>query len=235
MKLTDIKVRLRAGTSLLLLTVAVLASGCATSPKPVSDPDYAPVRPVDSRPLPIQTGSIYRSGYEVALFEDSKARQVGDILTVVLQESTNASKKAATNTTKESDIALDSPTLFGKGITKNGIDVLNLGVTADRSFKGEGDTTQSNSLTGTISVTVSEILPNGNLMIRGEKLLTLNQGVEHIRLSGMVRPQDISPDNLVPSSKIADARIIYGGQGAIAESNAKGWLQRFVDGPWWPF
>jgi flagellar L-ring protein precursor FlgH len=235
MKLTLNTVRTPAVTGLLLMLLAVFISGCATSPVPVSDPDFAPVRPVDSKPLPIETGSIYRSGYEVALFEDTKARQVGDILTVVLQESTNASKKAATNTTKESDIGLAAPTVFGKGITNNGNDILSMDVAADRSFKGEGDTSQSNSLTGTISVTVAEILPNGNLMIRGEKLLTLNQGVEHIRLSGMVRPDDISPENMVPSSKIANARIMYGGQGAVAESNTKGWLQRFVDGPWWPF
>ena len=223
------------GASLLILMAALLAGGCATSQTPIADPDFAPVRPVESQPLPMRTGSIYRSGYEVSLFEDSKARQVGDILTVMLQESTNATNKAATNTKKEAGVTLDSPIVFGKGITKNGTDLLNVGVSADRSFKGEGDTSQSNSLSGTISVTVSEILPNGNMMIRGEKLLTLNQGVEHIRLSGIVRPQDISPDNIVASSKIANAQIIYGGQGTLAETNTKGWLQRFVDGSWWPF
>lgn len=227
------KQQMRTYSVLLLMTL--MATGCATSQMPVSDPNFSPVRPVESQPLPIQTGAIYRSGYNVSLFEDSKARHVGDILTVVLQESTNATNKAATNTKKEAGASLDAPTIFGSGVTKGGTPLLSVGVNADRSFKGEGDTSQSNSLTGTISVTVSEILPNGNLMIRGEKLITLNQGVEHIRLSGIVRPDDVSPTNMVASSKVANARIIYGGQGTIAETNTKGWFERFIDGNWWPF
>lgn len=210
-------------------------TGCATSQKPVSDPDYAPVRAVSSQPLPVHTGSIFRTGYEIALFEDTKARQVGDILTVTLQENTNASKKASTNTTKESDATLGGVTFMGKGVTNNGRNMLDFGLAADRSFKGEGDSSQSNSLNGKITVTVSEVLPNGNLMIRGEKLLTLNQGVEHIRISGIIRTDDISPDNTIHSSKIANAKIIYGGEGVIAETNSKGWLQRVFDSSFWPF
>lgn len=220
---------------LLASVIPVMLTGCATTQVPDSDPDYAPVRAVSSQPLPIQTGSIFRSGYEVALFEDTKARNIGDILTVFLQENTNATKRASTNTKKESELGLPAPTIMGKGITNKGDNLLEFDVQADRSFKGEGDSSQSNSLTGTISVTVSEVLPNGNLMIRGEKLLTLNQGVEHIRISGMIRPDDIGPDNTIPSAKIANAKIIYGGEGVLAESNTKGWLQRIVDGPWWPF
>ena len=215
--------------------VSILLTGCATSQKPIEDPDYAPVRAVSSRPLPIETGSIYRSGFEVALFEDTKARNIGDILTVYLQENTNATKRASTNTKKETELGLPTPTIMGKGVTNNGENLLEFDVQADRSFKGEGDSSQSNSLNGTISVTVSEILPNGNLLIRGEKLLTLNQGVEHIRISGMIRPVDIGPDNTIASSKIANAKIIYGGEGVLAETNTKGWFQRLVDGPWWPF
>ena len=218
-------------TGLLILAI----TGCATSQKPVADKDYAPVRAISSKPLPIATGSIYHSGYEVALFEDTKARNVGDIITVVLQENTNASKSAKTNTKKESEIDFPVPTVIGKGITHRGDNLLEMDVEADRTFKGEGDSTQSNSLTGRLSVIVHEVLPNGNFMIRGEKLLTLNQGVEHIRLSGIIRPDDIAPDNTVLSSKIANAKIIYGGEGVIAESNTKGWLQRFFDGPYWPF
>lgn len=215
--------------------ISIVLTGCATSQKPIPDSDYAPVRAVSSQPLPIETGSIFRTGYEVALFEDTKARNVGDILTIFLQENTNATKRASTNTKKESDLGLPNPTIMGKGITNGGENLLEFDIQADRSFKGEGDSSQSNSLSGTISVTVAEVLPNGNLMIRGEKLLTLNQGVEHIRISGMIRPDDIGPDNTIPSSKIANAKIIYGGEGVLAESNTKGWLQKFVDGPWWPF
>jgi flagellar L-ring protein precursor FlgH len=106
---------------------------------------------------------------------------------------------------------------------------------AAREFKGEGDSTQSNSLTGTISVTVSEVLSNGNLVVRGEKLITLNTGSEHIRLSGIVRPDDVTPDNTIRSSQIANARIVYGGNGPVADVNKKGWLQQIVDSPWFPF
>lgn len=216
------------------IPVMLLAS-CAVSQKPVFDPEFAAVRPVQSEPLPVADGTIYRAGYELALFEDKKARKVGDLITVVLQETTRASKKASTSTTKNSAVDLPAPTLFGRGITKGGVDILSGNVETDRQFTGEGDSSQSNTLYGTITVTVSEVLPNGNLFIRGEKLLTLNQGVEHIRVSGIVRSQDIAPDNTVQSSQIANAKIIYGGDGVIAESNTKGWLQRLTDGNWWPF
>jgi flagellar L-ring protein precursor FlgH len=106
---------------------------------------------------------------------------------------------------------------------------------ANRAFKGEGDSTQSNSLTGTISVTVAEVLANGNLVVRGEELITLNTGSEHIQLAGIVRPEDVTPSNTIKSSQIANAKIVYGGQGQIADVNKKGWLHKFVDSAWWPF
>jgi flagellar L-ring protein precursor FlgH len=211
-----------------------VVSGCAVTHVPVSDPSFASVRPISSSPLPIDNGAIYKSGYEIALFEDRKAARVGDILTIVLSERTNASKKASTKTTKDSTVDILPAVGLGLG-KKDGIDVLKTEIDASREFDGKGDSSQSNSLTGTISVTVSEVLPNGNLVVRGEKLLTLNQGSEHIRITGIVRPDDISPENTIESAKLADARIIYGGQGVLAESNSKGWFQRAIDSNWWPF
>ena len=108
-------------------------------------------------------------------------------------------------------------------------------INGERDFTGSGDSEQSNSLRGEIAVTVVDILPNGNLVVRGEKIIGLNQGSEFIRLSGMVRPQDISSDNIVMSRKIANARIFYGGGGVVAESNSRGWLSRFFDSPLFPF
>lgn len=219
----------------IVSAICVIATvGCSTSPG-VSDPAYASVRPVDSKPLPIDTGSIYKSGYGIKLFEDSKATKVGDILTVLLLEKTNASKSAKTKTKKDTDVNVAAPIVLGKGVLKNGVPILQTELGAKRKFDGEGDTTQSNSLTGTISVTVAEVLSNGNLVIRGEKLITLNTGVEHIRLSGIVRPQDVTPDNTIHSSQIANARIVYGGEGPIAEVNRKGWFLQFIDSSWWPF
>jgi len=212
-----------------------MLSACAVSQKPVFDPEFSSVRPVQSKPLPVADGTIYRAGYELALFEDKKARKVGDLITVVLQETTSASKKASTTTSKTSEVDLPAPTIFGRGVTRNGVPILENNFSTSRDFNGEGDSSQSNTLYGTITVTVAEVYPNGNLGIKGEKLMTLNQGVEHIQLSGIVRAQDIAPDNTIKSSQIANARIIYGGDGVIAESNTKGWLQRFFDSNWWPF
>lgn len=225
-----------AQRGLLLASVVLLLSACATPVhQPESDPDFAAVRPVKSSPIPVNDGAIYKAGFERSLFVDPTARRVGDVLTIVLQEQTNASKKSSTSTKKDSEIDLEAPTVFGAPVIYNGNEILSASVSAGRSFDGEGDSSQSNSLTGNITVTVAEIYPNGNLLVRGEKLLTLNQGSEHVRISGVIRQVDIRPNNTVYSSQVADARIIYGGQGVLAEVNAKGWMQRVFDGPWWPF
>ncbi len=221
---------------LVLVALLLVLGGCAsTQHQPQRDPEFAAVRPVAVQPMPVSDGAIYRAGFEQTLFEDPKARRIGDTLTIVLQERTNASKKASTSTKKDAAIELEAPTAFGLPVKHKGIDVLSASVAAKRGFDGEGDSTQSNSLTGRITVTVAEVLPNGNLIVRGEKLLTLNQGSEHVRISGIVRPVDIRPDNTIQSSQVANARIVYGGQGVLAESNTKGWGQRIFDGPWWPF
>jgi flagellar L-ring protein precursor FlgH len=112
--------------------------------------------------------------------------------------------------------------------------VLNSAFDAEREFSGKGDSSQSNSLTGEIAVTVVNVLPSGSLVVRGEKIIGLNQGSEFIRISGLVRPQDISTDNTVVSTKLANSRIFYGGGGSIAESNTQGWLSRFFNSPVFP-
>jgi flagellar L-ring protein precursor FlgH len=221
--------------AIMAVAALLVLPGCSTTLKNNSDPDFSAVRPIKSEPLPINTGAIYKSGYDIKLFEDTKASKIGDILTVVFTEKTNASKSAKTNTTKESAVDIAAPTFLGRGITKGGVDLLQAEISGDREFSGEGDSTQSNSLSGTVSVTVAEVLSNGNLVIRGEKLISLNEGVEHIRVAGIVRPEDITPRNTVQSSQIANAQIVYGGEGAIAEVNKKGWLLRLIDSQWWPF
>ncbi len=220
---------------LCLVVVLLLVSACSTTHQAVSDPEYAPVRPVNAQPLPVSDGAIYKAGFSLALFEDTKAHRVGDIITVILQEKTNASKKASTNTAKDAAVTIAAPTLFGRGVSYGGDAVLSATIDAERDFQGEGDSTQSNSLSGEITVTVAEVYVNGNMLIRGEKLLTLNQGSEHVRISGIIRPIDITPSNTVLSSQVANAKIIYGGQGVLADANTKGWLQRIFDSNWWPF
>lgn len=217
---------------LISLSVAMLV-GCDTLPK--RDPDFAPVQPSALRP-PIQNnGAIFQSGYDIPLFEDIKTRRVGDIVTVRLVERTNARKNADLATSKDTSISVQAPYLMGMSpATVLGQDVKTEIETA-QSFAGAGDAQQSNQLTGDISVTVVEVLPNKNLRVRGEKRVTLNDGSEYVRLSGIIRPIDIDVANVILSSKVADATIMYTGDGAVADSNKMGWIARFFNSPFFPF
>ncbi|MBF0219652.1 MAG: flagellar basal body L-ring protein FlgH [Gammaproteobacteria bacterium] len=218
--------------------VTLLNIGCAAMenrPVPVHDPNFAPVFPDPEAKSVNSIGSIFQPGQGMLLFEDSKAHRIGDLLTIRLAEKTNASKAANTTTAKSTTASLAAPTLFGSTVSHNGRDILSASLSGDNSFSGDGASSQSNSLSGNITVSVSQVLSNGNLVIRGEKLLTLNQGDEFVRISGIVRPADISPDNSVDSTKIANAEIIYGGDGAVASANEMGWAARFFNSGWWPF
>ncbi len=225
---------MNAALLVLVLLAAAVLPGCA-SQRLQPDPAYAPVTPEAMQAPPAQEGAIYSPGYGMSLFRDVKAHQVGDVLTIELVENTNASKKATTSTAKDQSIALEGPQIGGGPVTYNGRAVLSASVKGSRGFDGEGSSTQSNSLSGSISVTVARVLPNGNLMVRGEKLMSLNQGDEFIRIAGIVRPSDVRPDNTVPSTKLANARISYGGRGSLSDANSMGWLARFFNSPWWPF
>ena len=223
-------------STLGLVCALIIINGCSTTQIIVQpDPQYAPVDLNTVAFQPEANGSIFQQGRSVRLFEDTKAFRVGDVLSVTLSESTNASKSAATNTAKDDSIGISATALLGIAPSSNGDAFMTNTLAANREFSGTGDSAQSNSLTGEIAVTVASILPNGTLNVRGEKIIGLNQGAEFIRLSGLVRPQDVSSDNIVLSRKLANARIYYGGGGAIAESNTKGWLSRLFDSPLFPF
>ncbi len=221
---------------IVTLLLVGLAGGCAQTRIVVQpDPQYAPVdlNAMEFKPEP--NGSIFQTGRSIRLFEDNKAFRIGDVLSVTLMESTNASKSAATNTDKDDEIDISASAIFGStGPSINGNLALTNSLDGERAFSGSGDSAQSNSLSGEIAVTVVDVLPSGNLVVRGEKIIGLNQGSEFIRISGIVRPQDVSTDNIVVSSKIANSRIFYGGGGVIAESNSRGWLSRFFDSPIFP-
>jgi len=221
-----------------VIAATALLQGCISNPPQRGDHEFAAAAPRPVMQVPQNTGSIYRAGNEIVLFEDRKARRAGDILTVVLSEKTDASKKATTNTSKDNEVTISPATVLGSALemkSKNLIQGLDASLTSEQAFGGSGDSKQNNSLTGTISVTVSEVLPNGNLKVSGEKWLQLNQGEEYIRISGIVRPLDIGSDNTVLSTQIADAHIAYSGKGAVADSNAMGWLSRFFVSAIWPF
>ncbi len=214
-----------------LLAVAVLA---ACSSAPVREPYPLPPEAV-AMPAPAANGSIYASAQNISLFEDRKARQVGDVLTVLLVEKTDAKKSAATNTKKDSSLSMPGPTLFGRPVTVGGTEVLDFDMGSQQAFNGGGGSSQSNALTGSVSVLVAQVLPNGNLVVRGEKQIDINRGSETVSIEGIVRPADIAFDNSVRSDRVANARIHYGGRGQVADANAQGWLGRFFNSSWFPF
>jgi flagellar L-ring protein precursor FlgH len=219
----------------LLSGVLVLLGGCVSNSPKENRAEYAPTYPVAAQMPQDNSGSIYKAGFGVRLFEDTKAHRPGDLLTVTLLEKTQAQKSASTSTAKDQNIGFNSPTLFGAPVQHNGQDILSVDVGMGSDFTGDGASSQSNSLSGSITVFVAQVLPNGNMVVRGEKKLTLNQGDEYIRITGIVRPMDVNPDNTVPSTKVANAEIIYSGDGAISDANSMGWLARFFNGPVWPF
>jgi len=233
----DTEVRVMSSLNFIKAMIAAIVfqtvTGCATVPQELSE--FEPiVRPVAPPKPTYNNGSLYQER-NISLFEDAKPYRIGDILTVVLNESTSASKKAATATKKEDSYSTTAPTIFGGTPTYKGVPIFNMATDTDREFKGEGDSSQSNSLTGEITVTVVDILPNGNLVVQGEKWFTLNQGKEYIRVAGVIRPSDVQEDNSVASTKLADAQIAYSGEGFVAESNATGWFSQMLNSKWWPF
>jgi flagellar L-ring protein precursor FlgH len=220
----------------LFLLVTILA-GCASTNQPpvqANDPSFAPVVPDYPREKIVEDGSLFRSYMANSLYSDMTARRVGDIITITLSENTNASKSAGTSTSKDTTVDLDTITGLGGQALNIGGQSVQLGVSSSNDFAGDAATNQSNSLSGNISVTVVEVLPNDNLVIRGEKWLTLNHGDEYIRLTGIIRLSDISPENEVLSTKIANARIQYSGTGSFASAQEKGWLTKFFTSSWWP-
>ena len=218
---------------LIAMALATLAAGCSSVK--VFEESYEPPMPAEPAYAPPTSGSIYNNGTDVRLFEDRKAGRVGDILTVRLQEQTNATKNSATSTSKATEATLANPTVFGRPLTKDGIPLFEGALSGDQSFDGAGSSSQSNSLIGDITVTVVQRLPNGNLRIRGEKWVTLNQGREFIRLSGIIRPDDIEPDNSLQSYRIADAQITYSSKGVLAAANQMGFIARFFNSVFHPY
>jgi flagellar L-ring protein precursor FlgH len=212
----------------LRLAPALVLGGCTMlhSGEHKSEPATPRVLPP---PAARTQGAIYQAGQELELFADLKARRVGDVLTITLNESTNASKSATTKTTKTSATTDTGPSIFGRSITTKGVPILDTTLAGSNTFDGEGAVTQGNSLVGALTVTVVEVQSNGNLVVQGDKTLKLNQGDEFIHISGVVRPADVATNNTVTSDKVADARISYSGKGVIDNSNRMGWLTRFFN------
>jgi flagellar L-ring protein FlgH len=212
----------------LASVVACLVSlaGCVSTTPPTSLHQPVSVRPTPRTQLAPTEGAIYHAGFGSGyLFEDRRARMPGDTLTIVISEKTDASKKSNTNTGRASANAFGVSALAGlPGKTLLGS---NLNATSNFSFDGKGESASNNDFTGTISVTVTEVLANGNLLVSGEKQVGINQGSEFVRLSGIVNPIHLTAANSVLSTQIADARIEYRSNGVANENQTTGWLTRF--------
>ncbi|MCE9686679.1 flagellar basal body L-ring protein FlgH [Shewanella sp. AS16] len=220
----------------LLLLAGLLLTGCSsTQNKPIADdPFYAPVYP-EAPPTKMEvTGSIYQESQASSLYSDIRAHKVGDIITVVLKEATQASKSANNKIKKGSDLSVEPLFAGGGNVTIKGVP-LDLSYQDAMNTKRESGADQSNSLDGSISANVMQVLSNGNLVIRGEKWISINNGDEFIRVTGIVRSQDIRPDNTIDSPRVANARIQYSGTGTFAEAQKVGWLGQFLLSDWWPF
>lgn len=193
---------------------------------PLADPAYQATHAPEMPPAPPQpNGAIFQAsaGYS-SLTNGARASQVGDIITILLVERTQASKSTSANTDRSGSIGLTPPTTgpFSKLFSPSDV-----GASGTQGFKGKGDAAQSNALSGEITVTIARVYGNGTMLVRGQKALTLNRGDEYVQVSGLVRQADIGPDNRVLSTRVADARITYTGKGEIARASRQGWLQRF--------
>jgi flagellar L-ring protein precursor FlgH len=205
--------------------LALLVPGCADEgfgrvPGVVAT---LPAPPLPAAEAPAATGSLYNPASFAGLTSDRRARRVGDLLTIRLVERTQARKSASADSNRDGNTSITLPdvppfSFVPTGLTQGG---------STQGFKGSGSAAQDNQLLGDITVTVARVLPGGVLMVAGEKRLTLNRGEEQVQLTGLVRIDDLGPDNSVPSTRVADARIRYSGSGQVADQSRQGWLARF--------
>jgi flagellar L-ring protein precursor FlgH len=195
-------------------------------------------QPMTARPAPhqdaiVNPGAIYQpESARMNLNEDRRAFFVGDTLTIVIEEKTSASKKSSGNAARTGSTALTVPTVAG--VPFKTFQGMNIEADSSQKFSGAGDASSNNLFSGNLAVTVIEVYPNGNLLVSGEKQVTINQGTEFIRFSGVVNPVNVTFTNTVSSTRVADARIEYRGNGYINEAQTMGWLSR-VFMTIWPF
>jgi len=206
------------------LLVVLAISGCASS-QTVSVHQPLSVRPSAPQMPTYAGGAIFSATSYQPLFEDRRARNVGDTLIIAINEKINASKDSSTKTGRTGAVTASVPKI--SGLPGKSLQGLSIDGSSNNSFEGKGETASNNSFTGTITVTVLEVLPNGNMLVSGEKQIGINRGTEFIRFSGVVNPVNIVAGNTVASTQVADARIEYRADGPIDEAQVVGWLSRF--------
>ena len=227
----------------LIIPVLILLVGCSTYVENKIAEDFTPIHEEISFEEKDSTidGAIYHEKSSGFFASDRRAKNIGDILTVTLNESLSASKSTTNTTSKADTFGVTLPPIFSNGaatksvanqfdnklgIGNGGVDSTDFAAGANQSFSGAGTAAQSNTLSGSMTVTVVRVYPNGNLEIKGQKKLVLNDGSEYLRLSGIVRPEDISASNTISSSNVADAKITYTNSGVYAVSTKPGWLSK---------
>lgn len=226
-------------SQLFLLVIAVLLAGCAGPASKLDLREVEPIAPIMQEPLPPQTAGSLWTESRGGLFPDMKARTVGDIVTVAITENASASKEAKTETSRDSSMSAGITNLLGLERTLASMagysDATSLiDASAKNDFEGSGKTSRKENLVATLTSQVVEVLPNGNLRIKGNKTVTVNSETQIVQLSGIVRPSDISTANVVDSKKVLNARIAYVGDGVISDKQQPGWLVRGLDRVW-PF
>jgi flagellar L-ring protein precursor FlgH len=225
---------------LLLLALASASCGGRTALPVVSAPPVPPPVEIAPPPAPQTVGSLWTSASTAGLVSDLKAHRPGDVLTVKIVEASNGAQAATTELGKENDYSLGMPVLFGleqemKGRVTPGFDPAKLfEVETSKSFKGDGTTVRSNSLVATLSVRVMSVGQDGRMAISGIKEVKVNRERQVLTLSGVVRAEDVGPDNTIPSTSIADLRIHYGGVGELNDNMRQGWFSRLLE-KLWPF
>jgi flagellar L-ring protein precursor FlgH len=215
-------------TYIITLFCALLLSACSTYVEDVASEQFMPVIPDETEEERIVDGAIY-SGKSKGLFAtERKASKVGDIVTVALNESFNASKSQSAATGKTDSFGVTLPTGLLTDLVGKSAKAADYGFGSTQAFNGTGTASQSNAITGLVSASVVRVFDNGNLEVLGQKKLTLNNGDEYVRVRGMVRPQDIGAGNIVNSNRLANAEITYIGAGEVADTAKRGWLSRLV-------
>lgn len=207
-----------------LLMLMLGLGGCMSVPPTSTHQPMSARAPAREAPV-LVGGSIFSAAGQRSLFDDRRAHRVGDTLTVNLVERTQAAKNASTSSNRATGVTAGIPTMTH--IPLGYLRSLDLSASSDNKLKGEGSSAADNAFTGTITVTVIDVLPNGNLVVSGEKQLAINQGEEFIRMSGVVNPIFLTTSNTVNSTQVADAKIEYKGSGFIDEAQRMGWLARF--------
>jgi flagellar L-ring protein precursor FlgH len=220
-------------SAVALSTLSIAFAGCDTMSDTLNKrPPVDVAQPTSMRPQAVEVsavnnGSIFQSGHYRPLFEDHRARLVGDTITVQIVEKVSATQTSTSSIDKSGAVAAGVTAIPGLAANSFVAGRANVGMTSSNTFAGKGSTNNSNDFSGTITATVIEVLPNGHLVVSGEKQIGVNHNVDVLRFSGQIDPRAIQTGNTVASAQIANVRIEQRGKGQQADAQGIGWLGRF--------